>query len=434
MDPVSGREGPGDLLVGEGKILDVRWADGCADRKAGTPVSEDLWNRNIRRVIDAAGCIVAPGLVDVHVHFRDPGFTWKEDLYTGSAAAAKGGVTTVVCMANTSPVVDEPQVLSQILTRSEKLPVRVLQASSITKGLKGKALVDMEAMAAAGAACFTDDGFPLLDEYLLLEAMQRARKLGLPVSLHEEHPMFIKGPGVHPGEASKILGYGGAFPEAEEILTARDCILALHTGACVNIQHISSARSVEIVRQAKKWGADIHAEATPHHFTLTEAAVLKYGANARMNPPLRTEEDRMAVIRGLQDGTIDMIVTDHAPHSREEKEKPLSSAPSGIIGLETSLGLGIASLVKPGYLTLMELLERMSGTPAAVYGRRPGRIQAGEDADLVIFSENEEWTVDRFASKSTNSPFLGWKLPGKICYTICRGAVVYENENWGIRK
>ena len=235
-------------------------------------------------------------------------------------------------------------------------------------------------------------------------------------------------------EVAASLGLTGADRKAEISLVERDLNLAVETGCKLCIQHISAAESVDLLREARKKNPGIHGEATPHHFTLTEAAVLKYGANARMNPPLRTEEDRMAVIRGLQDGTIDMIVTDHAPHSREEKEKPLSSAPSGIIGLETSLGLGIASLVKPGYLTLMQLLERMSGTPAAVYGRRPGRIQAGEDADLVIFSENEEWTVDQFASKSTNSPFLGWKLPGKICYTICRGEVVYENENWGIRK
>ena len=420
MDPVSRTEGFADLLIRDGRIARV------IKKNGGFVMNSGNTDHGSTEVVDASGCVIAPGLVDVHVHFRDPGFVWKEDLQSGSAAAAKGGVTSVVCMANTNPVVDEPEVLQDILERAEDLPVRLYQASAVTRGLKGKQLVAMEDMAAAGAVCFTDDGMPLIDEHLLLEAMERAAKLHLPVSLHEEHPMFVKEAGVHAGEAAAILGYGGAFAEAEDILVARDIVLALKSGARVCIQHISSARSVELVRLAKKWGADVHAEATPHHFTLTQDAVIKYGTNARMNPPLRTEQDREAIIEGLKDGTIDLIATDHAPHSAEEKEKALPEAPSGIIGLETSLALGIKSLVLPGHLSLMQLLSKMSEMPARIYGLEPGQICEGSEADLVIFSETETWKADRFVSRASNSPFLGWTLPGKIHAVICRGKIVYR--------
>ena len=284
----------------------------------------------------------------------------------------------------------------------------------------------MEALAHAGAAGFTDDGIALMDEGLLLSAMEKASELGLPISLHEEDKALILAQGVHQGRVSGMLGYGGAPRVSEDVMVARDCMLALHSGASVCIQHISSKHSVELIRTAKQMGADIHAEATPHHFTLTEEAVLQYGANARMNPPVRTEEDRQAIINGLQDGTIDMIVTDHAPHSAEEKAMPLSQAPSGIIGLETSLGLGIRSLVEPGYLTLLELMALMSRNPAKFYRMIPGSIAEDAPADLVIFSEKEYWRADHFISKSSNSPFTGWELPGKIYYTICGGKIVYK--------
>lgn len=302
----------------------------------------------------------------------------------------------------------------------------MLQAAAITKGLAGKELTDMEALAHAGAAGFTDDGIALMDEGLLLSAMEKASELGLPISLHEEDKALILAQGVHQGRVSGMLGYGGAPRVSEDVMVARDCMLALHSGASVCIQHISSKNSVELVRTAKKLGANIHAEATPHHFTLTEEAVLKYGTNARMNPPVRTEEDRQAIIRGLQDGTIDMIVTDHAPHTAEEKALPLKEAPSGIIGLETSLGLGIRSLVEPGYLTLLELIRLMSSNPAGFYRMIPGSITEDAPADLVLFHEQELWRAEQFASKASNSPFLGWELPGKVYYTICAGRIVYE--------
>lgn len=422
------------ILIKNGRIVDpVRQFDDIADIliegknivKVGKNLELDENDSNLR-VIDASGLVAAPGLVDAHVHFRDPGFTYKEDIETGAKAAAKGGFTMVVCMANTKPAVDNLETLKYIQDKAAKTGIHILQASTITKGLQGKELVDMDAMANAGACGFTDDGIPILNEKILVEAMEKARELDLPVSLHEEDPAFIIRPGVNQGTVSEKLGYGGASRTAEDVMVARDVILALHTGASVCIQHISSGNSVELVRTAKKLGADVHAEATPHHFTLTEEAVLEYGALARMNPPLRTEKDRQEIIEGIKDGTIDMIVTDHAPHSMEEKAKPLADAPSGITGLETSLSLGIKSLVQPGHISLMKLMELMSKNPAEFYRMEPASITEGAVADLVIFGENELWTVDKFASKASNSPFKGWELPGKVHFTICDGNIVYE--------
>lgn len=422
------------ILIKNGRIVDpVRQFDDIADIlidgktivKVGKNLEFDENDSNLR-VIDASGLVAAPGLVDAHVHFRDPGFTYKEDIETGAKAAAKGGFTMVVCMANTKPAVDNLETLKYIQDKAAKTGIHILQASTITKGLQGKELVDMDAMANAGACGFTDDGIPILNEKILVEAMEKARELDLPVSLHEEDPAFIIRPGVNQGTVSEKLGYGGASRTAEDVMVARDVILALHTGASVCIQHISSGNSVELVRTAKKLGADVHAEATPHHFTLTEDAVLEYGTLARMNPPLRTEKDRQEIIEGIKDGTIDMIVTDHAPHSMEEKAKPLADAPSGITGLETSLSLGIKSLVQPGHISLMKLMELMSKNPAEFYRMEPASITEGAVADLVIFGENELWTVDKFASKASNSPFKGWELPGKVHFTICDGNIVYE--------
>ena len=422
------------ILIKNGRIVDpVRQFDEIADiliegkniAKVGKNLEFDENDSNLR-VIDASGLVAAPGLVDAHVHFRDPGFTYKEDIETGAKAAAKGGFTMVVCMANTKPAVDNLETLKYIQDKAAKTGIHILQASTITKGLQGKELVDMDAMAKAGACGFTDDGIPILNEKILVEAMEKARELDLPVSLHEEDPAFIIRPGVNQGTVSEKLGYGGASRTAEDVMVARDVILALHTGASVCIQHISSGNSVELVRTAKKLGADVHAEATPHHFTLTEDAVLEYGALARMNPPLRTEKDRQEIIEGIKDGTIDMIVTDHAPHSMEEKAKPLADAPSGITGLETSLSLGIKSLVQPGHISLMKLMELMSKNPAEFYRMEPASITEGAVADLVIFGEKELWTVDKFASKASNSPFKGWELPGKVHFTICDGNIVYE--------
>lgn len=377
--------------------------------------------------IDADGLIIAPGLIDTHIHFRDPGFTYKEDLHTGSLAAAKGGVTSVICMANTSPTVDSVPVLNDILSRAEKEDIRIFQAAAISHSLKGEELTDMEGLKAAGACGFTDDGIPLKNAAFCFEAMQKATELNIPISLHEEDPAFIQNNGINHGIISEKCGIYGSPSIAEESLVARDCMLALRSGADVVIQHISSGTSVDLVRMFKSRGAKLHAEATPHHFTLTEDAVLKHGTLAKMNPPLRTESDRMAIIEGLKDGTIDLIATDHAPHSIEEKAKPLTAAPSGIIGLETSLALGITSLVRPGHLTLMELLEKMTINPAKLYHLPYGRIEENAPADLVIFNPEECWTPTEYQSKSCNSPFTGQPLYGKVKYTICRGKVVYSD-------
>lgn len=420
VDPVTNTDRKLDVLVDGAVITEV-------EQQIDPEACREKYGADNVRVIDAEGLVVAPGLVDTHVHFRDPGFTYKEDIETGAEAAAYGGFTTVICMANTKPAVDNVETLEYIQRKGETTGIHVIQTATVTKDLKGKELVDMELLAEHGAAGFTDDGIPIMDEEVLTEAMLRAKALDLPISLHEEDPAFVKGAGVNMGAVSEQLGYGGASRTAEDVMVARDCILALHTGASVCIQHISSGNSVELVRRAKKLGADVHAEATPHHFTLTEDAVLTYGTMARMNPPVREEADRLKIIEGIQDGTIDMIVTDHAPHSAEEKARPMAQAPSGITGLETSLALGIRSLVQPGYITLMKLMELMSKNPMEFYRMTPGSIQAGAPADIVIFGENEEWTVEHFHSKASNSPFFGWTLPGKLHYTICNGKIVAEN-------
>jgi len=388
-----------------------------------------LEQKGLEDVLDITGLTIAPGLIDTHIHFRDPGFTYKEDLHTGSLAAAKGGFTSVICMANTKPVVDNVETLTDILERGKKEDIRIYQTSSITKGLAGKEMNDLETMKDSGACGYTDDGIPIMDASLCYKAMLEAARLDMPISLHEEDPAFISENGINHGVASEHLGIDGSPALAEDVMVSRDCMLALHSGAKTVIQHISSGNSVALVRNAKALGANVYAEATPHHFTLTDDAVIQYGSLAKMNPPLRTEADRLAIIEGLKDGTINLIATDHAPHSVQEKGKePMWSTPSGIIGLETSLGLGITSLVKPGHLTLMQLLEKMTCNPANLYKLPGGSIEVNAPADFVIFNPEEEWVVDGFVSKSANSPFLDAKLLGKVHYTICGGKIVYEAE------
>ncbi len=419
MDPESGFDQVTDILLDGKKIAKI----GKADDESSKDVSGNDTS-GIEQVIDASGMIAAPGLIDVHVHFRDPGFTYKEDLNTGSAAAAAGGFTTVVCMANTKPVVDSVDIYKEIKERCEQLPIKVWQAAAVSKGFEGKELTDMDALYEAGVRGFTDDGIPLMDEKIVEEAMKKAKELDVPISLHEEAPAYIKQPGVNQGKVSEQLNYGGASYMAEAVMVKRDCELAVKTGAKVDIQHISSGVAVDYVKEAKEKGANVYAEASPHHFTLTEEAVLKYGTLARMNPPLRTEEDRQRIIKGLQEGTIEIIATDHAPHSKEEKDKPLDQAPSGITGIETSLALGVTELVGKGYLSMMQLLEKMTINPAKLYNMEQGRLQEGKPADIVLFDPEEEWEVKEYKSKATNSPFTGWKLKGKVKYTICDGRIV----------
>ncbi len=412
IDPASGKSYTADIRIKDSLIEDI---------------AENISAENGEETLDAGGLTIAPGLIDTHVHFRDPGFTYKETLHTGALAAAKGGFTSVICMANTSPVVDNTEVLCDILTRAKSEPIRIRQAASVSHALKGEEMTDMAALKEAGACGFTDDGIPLKNAAFLYKAMETAKTLDVPVSLHEEDPAFIKNNGINHGSVSEQLGIFGSPSIAEESLVARDCMLALRSGAHTVIQHISSGRSVEMVRMFKALGANLHAEATPHHFTLTDEAVLKYGTLAKMNPPLRQEEDRQEIIRGLADGTIDLIATDHAPHSKEEKERSITAAPSGIIGLETALALGITSLVRPGHLTLMQLLEKMTVNPADLYHLPAGRIEKGAAADLVLFAPEEHWIPEQYASMSSNSPFTGWDLYGKVKATICNGNIVYQD-------
>ncbi len=420
VDPKTGFDGAADIILHEGRICRI-----LKDKEQWQ--QSGIYETMMEEVIDAEGFTVAPGLVDVHVHFRDPGLTYKEDIHTGAAAAARGGFTTVVCMANTKPKVDSVETLRYVLEEGKKTGIHVLSCGAVSKDFGGLELTDMEALKAAGAAGFTDDGIPLKDEAFVKRAMEEAARIGLPISLHEENPAFIRENGINHGTVSEKLGIYGSPALAEDSMVARDCMIALATGAAVDIQHISSGNAVAMVRLAKSLGADVWAEVTPHHFTLTEEAVLEHGSLAKMNPPLRTARDRELLIQGLQDGTIDMIATDHAPHSAEEKAQPLTKAPSGIIGLETSLALGITELVKKGHLTMVQLMEKMSLNPSRLYHLECGRLEEGAPADLVIFDEKERWTVDKFASKAENSPFIGAELEGKVKYTICGGRIVYRD-------
>ena len=428
IDPLSKKEWVADILVDGKKIKKIGQnlaaelsAEGCPAEKKSGEVSE-----NVTR-IDVSGKYVLPGLVDVHVHFRDPGFTYKEDIESGAKAAAKGGVTTVVLMANTKPAVDNEETLKYVLEKGGTTGIHVETCTTITKGMQGQELVDMETLKAAGAKGFTDDGVPILEENLVRRAMEQAKALSMPLSFHEEDPAFIQNNGINAGKAAAHFGIGGSNREAEISLVARDLEIALETGACVNVQHISTREAVELVRQAKEKGGDVHAEATPHHIVLTEDAAIQYGTMAKMNPPLREEEDRQAIIDALLDGTIDLIATDHAPHSAEEKAKAITEAPSGIIGLETALSLCFEELVQKAGMPMTVLMEKMALNPAQMYHLDAGYIGEGGPADLCVFDANAVWTPKSFLSKSQNSPFVDRTLKGVVDYTIVEGEIVYKN-------
>ena len=411
LDPASATDITGDIGIENGKIAAI----GTVETKA-----ED-------QVLDGKRLVAAPGLVDTHVHFRDPGLTYKEDIYSGARAAAAGGFTSVVCMANTKPVADNADTVSYIVNKGKKTNIHVYATAAVTKAFDGKNLTDFRDLLKAGAVGFTDDGIPIKDAETVKAAMELAAELDVPISLHEEDPDLIERPGVNQGKVSEKLNYGGAPARSEYEMVRRDCELTLQTRAKTVIQHISSAESVEAVRQCWRKGGRIYGEVTPQHFSVTEDLVLEKGALARVNPPLRTEADRQAIIEGLKDGTLNIIATDHAPHSREEKAKDIKDAPSGMIGLETSLALGITNLVETGELELIDLLEKMTINPAMLYHLNAGRITEGGPADLVLFDPDKKWTVeDHFYSKANNSPFIGMELTGKVQYTICDGKIVYQ--------
>ena len=424
IDPDSGLDEIGDVIIRGDRIESIVTGDARSGEDRAAADADD-------NIIDGTGLTCAPGLVDVHVHFRDPGFTHKEDIDTGARAAAAGGFTSVVMMANTSPAIDNEDTLRYVLDKAAKQPVHVYTCADITMDLHGEEITDMEHLAGLGAVGFTDDGIPIRDPAICRQAMVTAAGLHKPLSFHEEDPSYISNNGINAGAASEYYGVGGSPRQAEISMISRDIEIARELMPSVPdivIQHVSTAEGVELVREARKSDPHIHAEATPHHFTLTEEALITYGSMAKMNPPLRTEADRQAIIEGLRDGTIELISTDHAPHTIEEKSRPITEAPSGIIGLETSLALGITTLVhKEKALSLTELLRRMTVNPARIYGLDAGRIYEGGPADLVLFDPDDDWIVtDRFASRSSNTPFVGRTLRGRVRMTICRGEIVFS--------
>jgi len=405
-----------DMLVEDGKI---------ALLERGLDVEAD-------RVIDARGLCIAPGLVDMHVHLRDPGLTYKEDIVTGTAAAAAGGVTSLACMANTKPVVDSAEIVRYIIEKAETQGsgVNVYPIGAVSNGLHGGELADAEGMQKAGAIALSDDGVNVDNANLMRDAMIRARRLHMPILCHCEDTSMVDGRAVNEGSVSRQLWLEGRPAIAEELIVMRDAMLAEETGAHVHVCHISTAKSVDIVRRMKKRGVKITCETCPQYFTLTEDEILSKGALAKINPPLRTEQDVQGIIAGLKDGTIDAIATDHAPHSEEEKSRPLTKAPSGAVGLETSLALSLTALYHTKQLTLPEVIRRMSTNPADILHLPKGRMSIGVDADLVIFDPDEQWVVDpeKFASKGRNTPFIGCKVRGKVKYTIVGGEIIYEEK------
>ncbi len=379
------------------------------------------------QVLDGTGLMAAPGLLDMHVHFREPGFEYKETIETGCAAAAKGGVTAVACMANTDPVIDSPEMVELVLERARNAcGVHVLPVAAVTCGQKGKELTDAAALKEAGAVALSDDGVPVQDAAVMRQALLHSD--GLPILCHCEDADMVGNAAVNEGKISEKLGLPGRPAVAEEIMAMRDAMLAEETGGHVHICHVSTARTVDIVRQYKKKGVNITCETCPHYFTLTEEALVELGSMARVNPPLRTEEDMRAVAAGLADGTIDAIVTDHAPHSAEEKAKTLAEAPSGISGLETSLAIALTELYHSGIMTLKQVLDAMTVNPARVLNLPEPALKAGCRGDVVLFDPDEEWTVDpgEFASKGKNTPFAGLEVKGRVHGTVADGKVLYR--------
>ncbi|MDU5806318.1 MAG: dihydroorotase [Peptoniphilus harei] len=412
IDPASKRDEVLDIKIEDGKIVEI-----AKDIEASSGNEE---------IIDARGKIVVPGLIDVHVHFRDPGQTHKEDLVTGSQAAIAGGFTSVVQMANTSPKIDSKEKIIDHYKKARDLPLKVFTVSALTRNFGDLELVDMEENFKRGAVAFTDDGIPNRNSKLILEAMNRAKELDTIISFHEEDPELIEQNGINHSEVSDKLGIYGSPNIAETSFIARDVAMAIYTGAKISIQHISTGLGVDLVKFGKEMGANIYAEVTPHHIALNDSAVLEYGSLAKMNPPLRSEEDRLRIIKGIKEGTIEIIATDHAPHTVEEKSKEITKAPSGIIGLETSFSICYENLVLTKEISLMKLIELMSTNPARIYGLDGGEISQGKIADLAIIDLESEYKIDKYKSKSSNTPFKDKTLRGEVLYTISEGKVVFK--------
>jgi len=416
-------DGIADILIEDGKI--------AAIIESGQTGEQDRLS-NIQQpgtqIFDASDKIVTPGLIDMHVHLREPGFEYKETIESGCRAAARGGFSTVCCMPNTHPVNDSRQVTEYILAKAAEINlVRVFPVAAISKGIEGKTLCEYESLKQAGAVAVSDDGNPVMNSRLMRSALERAKDLNLPAISHCEDINLAAGGAMNEGVVSKKMGIAGIPGVSESIMVLRDIALSELTGAAVHIAHVSTAGSVRAIRDAKARGVRVTAETAPHYFSLTEDVVSKCGSQAKMNPPLGTENDRMAICEGLADGTIDVIATDHAPHSSDEKALGLPAAPNGIIGLETSVSLSL-KLVQDGVLSLPRLVEKMSANPAGILGLECG-LRVGRRADITIIDRDLSYTVDAadFRSLSRNTPFGGWQLKGKPILTMVGGRIVYES-------
>lgn len=414
IDPSRGGDGIADVLVLDGKI----------DRVGRSiPADEGV------TVVDATGLVVAPGLIDLHVHLREPGQEDLETVASGAMAAAAGGFSAVCAMPNTDPVTDNQAAVGFIVSQAQRADkARVYPIGAVSLGQKGQQLAEFGELVGAGAVAVSDDGKPVVSSHLMRTALEYAKTFGIPVADHCEDPTLSHGGAMHEGIVSTRLGLKGIPSAAEEIMVARDIILAELTGGHVHLCHMSTRGSVELIRRAKERGLRVTAEACPHHFSLTHDRCEGYDTNAKMNPPLRESEDREAIRQGLKDGTIDVIATDHAPHHYDAKEREFDDAPNGIIGLETALGLAITELVEPGVLTLPQLIERMSTRPARVFNLPGGTLAVGAPADVVVFDPAVEWEVrpESFFSKSRNTPFAGRRLRGRAEVTIVRGKLAYQ--------
>lgn len=413
IDPALKMDRLGDVLVAGEKIA---------------AVGENLAAPEEAMVVECRGAVLCPGLVDLHVHFRDPGLTDKETLETGCRAAAAGGFTAVVTMANTKPAIDSPEAVKDCIERSRILDCRVYPAAAVTKGLCGTELTDSKSLAQAGAVALTDDGLTVGDGALFFEAMERSVEAGLPVSVHCEAPGFEGDRSMNRGDISKKLGLIGTPALAEELMIQRDLLLAEKTGAHVHVQHLSTARGVQMVAEAKRRGVHVTAEATPHHMTLDESAILECGANAKMSPPLRTPDDVKAVREGLMSGVLDVIATDHAPHTPAEKAQGIAKAPNGIIGLESSLPVCLDELCHKNGFSVYDLVERMSTAPRRIFGLPSVTLSEGFAADLVLFDPDKEALIDaaKFKSKARNCPFSGRRFKGAVLMTVLGGRVTAD--------
>ncbi len=408
IDPANKRDGRFDILIDRGKIVDLQPA---------IPA-------NGAKTVDASGKLVVPGFVDLHTHLREPGREDKETIESGCRAALRGGFTTVCAMPNTTPAIDHRGVVDFIHQESRRLGLASVQPiGAITKGRQGQELTDFGELFEAGCVALSDDGNSVADGFLMRRALEYARIFGRPLIQHAEDLSLSAGGVMHEGVVSTTLGLRGAPAESESVLVARDVALAELTGGWVHFAHLSSVKSVELIRQAKRQGAHITCEVTPHHLALTHEAVRGFNTNAKVNPPLRTETDRLALIEGLRDGTIDCIATDHAPHTDWEKEADFDSAPFGISGLETALGVCVEALVRPGLLSWAQLVDKLSTTPAAIAGVSAGTLNPGSEASITIIDPQAQWTVDpiQFASKGRHSPFAGRMLTGMVVRVLCRG-------------